>query len=227
MSFLLAADLKERFYTEGTFYHMELNGKGYTCRGLAKISRRGMVTDVSDALFILVNPGSCQPTDEDYHFPNYNNNISEIPFVQANSDPTQYQIMRLMERMGWNMIYIINLSDLRAGNIAEFRDHLTLFEAQDNNSHSIFSRNRIDEVAMLLSEKTKIIAGWGTQSFMKEKMLHAISVLPEFGNVSGLPHNTNPYYYHPFPMVQHKCIKWLDDMCKVLEEADRLEREAL
>lgn len=226
MSFLIAGDLKERFYTEGAFYQMELNGEGYACRGLARISRRGIETDVADALFVLVNPGSCQPTDEDYHFPNYNTDHSKIPFVQAKSDATQYQIMRLMERRGWNMIYIINLSDLRAGKIADFRDHLTLFEAQDNDSHSIFSSKRIDELALLLSEKTRIIAGWGTQPFMKDKMLLALTVLPEFGKVTGLPHKTNPYYYHPFPMVQHKCIKWVDDMCEVLEEEDRLVPEA-
>ena len=125
MSFLLAADLKERFYTEGAFYHMELNGEGYACRGLAKIIRRGIETDIADALFVLVNPGSCQPLDENYHFPHYNDNLKQNPFVQANSDPTQYQIMRLMERRRWNMIYIINLSDLRAGNISNFKD---LFE---------------------------------------------------------------------------------------------------
>ena len=138
MSFLLAADLKERFYTEGAFYHMELNGEGYACRGLAKINRRGIETDIADALFVLVNPGSCQPEDEDYQFPCYSDDLKQIPLVKAKSDPTQYQIMRLMERRGWNMIYIINLSDLRAGNIDEFKMILNNFEGNLNDSHSIF-----------------------------------------------------------------------------------------
>lgn len=221
ITFLLAADLKGIFHTEGAFYHTELNGESYACRGLAKISRRGVETDVADALFVMVNPGSCKPTDEDYLFPKYNKNLSEIPFVQANSDATQYQIMRLMERRGWNMIYIIKLSDLKAGNIEEFKAHLSLFEAQGNDSHSIFSGGRISEIVMLLAEKTRIIAGWGTQTFMKKRMVHALSVLTDSREVSGLPHKTNPYYYHPFPMVQHKYIKWLDNMCEVLDGVER------
>lgn len=225
MSFLPAADLKKKFHTEGAFYQTELNGESFTCRGLAKISRKGIETDVTDALFVMVNPGSCQPVNEAYQYPYFTGNLQEAPLVPAKSDPTQYQIMRLMERENWNIIYIINLSDLRAGNINDFKGYLKLFDAQNNNTHSIFSTERIDEIATLLSKNTKIIAGWGTQPFMKKKMQHALSVFSEYGKVFGLPHKTSPYYYHPYPMIQHKCIKWLDDMCVQLEGADRLERK--
>jgi len=111
-----------------------------------------------------------------------------------------------MERMGWNMIYIINLSDLRAGKISEFQNQLSKFEAQKNDSHSIFSTNRLAEIAKLLSENTRILVGWGTQPFMRDKMSNALTKLSNLGKISGLPHKTKPYYYHPNPMIKVKCI---------------------
>lgn len=221
MHFLLAADLKKTFYTEGAFYHLDLDGESYKCRGLARISRRETKSEIADALFVLVNPGSCQPEYEDYQFPNYNNDISKIPFAQAKPDPTQYQIMRLMERRGWNMIYIINLSDLRSGNIEEFRMNLNNFEKKHNDSHSIFSGERKWTINSHLSLKTKVIAGWGTNSFISKRASHALSVLKELSKIHGLPHNTTPLYYHPFPMIKASCIKWLDDICEILDREDK------
>ena len=170
-----------------------------------------------------MNPGSCQPTDEAYEFPYYNADLSKIPLIQAKPDPTQYQIMRLMERMKWNMIYIVNLSDLCAGNIDEFKRHLNDFETSRDDSHSIFSSSREGTIKSLVSERTKVIAGWGTKSFIKEKASYALSLISKHGKVYGLPHKAVPYYYHPYPMVQHKCIKWLDDMCEALKEEGKLE----
>ena len=217
MSFLSAADLNSEFYTEGSFYQLEVNGESYTCRSVAKIVRNDVETTSVDALFVLVNPGSCQPLDENYVYSTYDN-LNEIPFVRAESDPTQYQIMRLMERMKWDMIYIINLSDLRSGNISNFKTLLNIFEANINDKHSIFSDDRRTAIKNLLSEKTQIIAGWGTKSFIRKKAYRALDVLSDLGEVHGLPHKIEPFYRHPFPMIKERCVKWLDDMCEVLGE---------
>ena len=64
----------------------------------------------------------------------------------------------------------------------------------------------------------------GNKTIHKEKMLHALSVLSEFGEVCGLPHKKESFLSHPFPMVKDKCVKWLDDMCEVLEEGQCEER---
>lgn len=218
MSFLLKADLNRKFCTEGAFYYLKLNEVKHICRGLAKISRRGVESDTADALFVLVNPGSCKPEDETYEFPAFNEDLKQVPFVQAQTDPTQYQIMRLMERMKWNMVYIINLSDLRAGNMDEFRKLSNYFESNSDNRHNIFSSNRKGILTSLLSKKTKIIAGWGKNTIIKERAKIALDVLEKLSEVHGIPYEKRPYYKHPFPMLQQKCIKWLDDIQQTLEE---------
>lgn len=213
-----AAELNAIFQTEGAFYSREANGEIYTCRSQARITRKGTVPAQADAVFVLVNPGSCQPENKSYKFPAYSSQYDEIPLVAAKTDPTQHQIMRLMERKKWDLVYIVNLSDLRAGNIDEFKELKKSFESDLNDSHSIFSIGRIRELEELIAEKTIIIRGWGTQPFMRSSMIHAMNILSGFDYNSGLPHKTRPYYYHPFPMVQHKCIKWLDDICEKLED---------
>lgn len=218
MSFLLAKDLQKKFYTEGSFYHIMLNEKSYTCRGLAKISRIGIEEDTVDAVFVMVNPGSCQPTDEEYQFPDFINNLHEIPMIPAKSDPTQYQIMRLMERKNWGLVYIVNLSDLRAGNINVFREYLNEFQKQENDMHSIFSPERIEELFRMISKDTVVITAWGTQPFMKERMKEALTSLSERTKIMGIPHTSSPYYYHPNPMIKEKCMKWLDDMSETLKD---------
>lgn len=217
MAQIPALELNQKYQTEGIFYQRELNGEQFICRSLAKIQRRGEGTDKADAIFVMVNPGSCQPKNNSYVYTKLTKVMSTIPLVEAKSDKTQEQIMRIMERQGWNTTYIVNLSDLRAGNIADFKTQQGKFEAQQDDSHSIFSDKRIPELKNHFAGNTIIIVGWGTQTFMKEKMKDALNVLAEQGDISGLPHKTHPYYYHPFPLVQHKCIKYIDDLCELLD----------
>ncbi|MFZ3580395.1 DUF1643 domain-containing protein [Virgibacillus sp. DJP39] len=219
MSFTPALELRKRFYTEGAFYQLDLSGLSYICRGLAKVSRKGVTTVEADALFVLLNPGSCRPADSDYQLPTFNNQLDRIPLVQAETDPTQYQIMRLMDRMQWNMVYIINLSDLRAGSVKDFKASLDNFESHQNETHSIFSLDRKENIHSLLSKETKLIAGWGINPLIKNRACHALTYLTEIG-VHGLPHVEHPFYYHPYPMIKEKCIKWLENISEKLAEED-------
>ncbi|WP_239431135.1 hypothetical protein [Sporosarcina sp. ACRSL] len=111
--------MNKRFTMEGIFYRLDVGRVDYVCRGLAKIARKGEACEEADVLFVMVNPRSCKPTDDLYVYPPYQDELFEIPIVMAKQDPTQYQLMRLMERMKWNRLYIINLSDLRAGNLTD------------------------------------------------------------------------------------------------------------
>lgn len=217
MSFILAQDLRKMFYTEGVFYTKELNGEKFACRSVARIRRKGADTTQADAVFVMVNPGSCEPVAENYEYPPFVETMNDLPFVPARSDQTQYQIMRLMERKRWDLVDIVNLSDLRAGKIQNFRSYIQKFNLENDNTHSIFSENRIEEVRRLVGEDTVIIAAWGTHRAKRQRMIDAIEILTNMGEVNGLPHETAPYYYHPFPMVKEKCIKWLDDICLQLE----------
>ena len=220
MVFLMTDVLEEKFYTEGAFYQIELDGESYTCRGLAKICRYGIETDVADALIVMANPGSSPLTDKEYAIPQYNGKLSEIPLVATESDQTQHQLMRLMERRGWDMTYIISLSDLRAGNISEYKVHWKRFNEQKNDTHSIFSSNRIQQINALLTEKTRIIVGWGVNRLKKEKMSNVLSILKREREIFGIPHQTYPYYHHARPARMEERIEWLEDMNRILDEAN-------
>lgn len=227
MAFQSGGVLDKKFYTVGAFYRIELEGESYTCRGLAKICRHGIETDVADALIVMVNPGSCKPTDREYSFPPYNGNLREIPMVAARSDQTQHQLMRLMECRGWNMIFIINLSDLRAGKISDFREKLKRFREKENDTHSIFSPGRIKQINSLLNEKTRVIVGWGVNSVKVEKMKEALSILIRERRIFGVPHQIHPYYLHPKPALIGKRIEWLENMNRILNEAEGVDGKVI
>lgn len=217
MDYLKANVLNQIYLTEGAFYQIELEGKSYSCRVLARICKRGSNANIADALVVMVNPGSSQPTDQEYVIPPYNKNLMEIPMVEANSDQTQHQLMRLMEARGWDMIYIINLSDLIDGNLASFQEILKTFSTHENNEHSIFSPNRREQIKHLFSDDTIIIAGWGVQPFKKEEMQNALKFFEKYGKVFGLRHQTYPYYLHPKPALIEKQILWLENMNNLLD----------
>lgn len=218
MSFTPKAELTAVFKTEGAFYRRIAEGEEFNCRSLAKITRRDAGTREADAVFVMVNPGSCEPENSCYTYPLFTKNYHQVPLIPAKTDPTQVQIMRLMERQNWDCVYVVNLSDLCSGNIDTFKQLKKRFETSWNDTHSIFSEPRIQEIEYLIGEKTVFIAAWGTQSSMASSMMQALTLLPSFGPVCGLPHAKHPYYLHPKPMLKQGCINWLNEMCNSLDK---------
>ncbi|NYF23660.1 hypothetical protein [Sporosarcina sp. JAI121] len=216
--YLRSEDLKGLFQTEGAFYELIVSGRLHICRSVAKISRRGVATTVADALFVLVNPGSCAPSDDTEVLTTNPESIADLPFVQAKSDETQRQVMRLMDRMKWNMTYIINLSDLRVGNIEGFRHVLHYMDVNEYDAHSIFTPHRLGEIDRLLSPDTKIIAGWGVSPLIKQRAFEALTVLTEKGTLNGHRHETEPFYYHPYQYGKTKSKAWVDAVAEELGE---------
>ncbi|BAQ10009.1 ABC-type proline/glycine betaine transport systems, periplasmic components [Bacillus sp. OxB-1] len=217
MAFLTAAELNKRFLAKGAFYRLKGKEDYYLCRGLATINRKEDKITHANALIVMVNPGSCTPADREYSVSDYPGKLRDIPLVEAKPDPTQYQIMRLMERQGWSSVHMINLSDLCSGRLNEFKKTLRIFDDNQNNLHSIFSENRRTDILSLLSKDTRIIAGWGVKPFLHKRILEAYAILCGHAPVHGVLNDNFPYYLHPFPMTKEKCIKWLEDMCAVLE----------
>lgn len=216
MSFIQAGELRKRFLTEGLFYKLDVEGMEYESRALAKITRRGAVCEEADAVVIMVNPGSCEPADASHVYPLYQEDLFALPFVKVKEDMTQYQLMRLMERMEWNMMYIINLSDLRAGNINEYRRMRERLNRAGQGGHSIFSEGRGETIHQFVADRTRVIAAWGTNEFIREDALKAYNYLTNFFTIEGLPHQDFPFYRHPNPMLKDRCIQWLGDMCEML-----------
>lgn len=211
-------ELERTFETEGAFYKLETQGEIQICRSLAVIRRKGSGQKGVDALFVLLNPGKSLPVDGEDSIPLLFGGIDRLPLVPATPDNTLYQLMRLMERMNWDVVQVINLTDLRSGRFEEFKEKQAFMNAQADNRHSIFSMERYSELWERLEEGDAVIAGWGTNSAIAPAAEKAFSTLRRYAFVYGIHHRVHPLYYHPFPWIQVKCMSWLDAMEEQLKE---------
>lgn len=217
MKFWTKVELEREFHIEASFYQLEVNNELYLCRNKARIVRRDtMVNSIVDAIVIMVNPGSCIPSVANTT-PTLKRNFENAPFVKVHIDPTQQQLMRLMKKMSWNHLTIINLSDLCAGNMTEFQSILKKVEAYPN--HSIFSEERTDEREKVLNESNRIILAWGQNSLINPLACNALEKL-RGKEVYGMPGDKSFKYRHPFPFKKESCIKWLQDISKQVMDQD-------
>ena len=211
-------ELERVFQTEGSFYKLDVRGEVQICRSLAVIRRIGSLQGEADALFVLLNPGKSLPVAGEDSIPLLSGAIGQLPLLPATPDNTLYQLMRLMERMNWNAVQVINLTDLRTGKFEEYKEKQEFMKTQRDRRHSIFSFERCNELLDRLEETDAVIAGWGTKSAIIPAAEKAFPLLWELGDVYGVAHKTRPLYYHPFPWIQGKCVDWLDYMEEQLKE---------
>ncbi|WP_075980800.1 hypothetical protein [Bacillus massilinigeriensis] len=151
MIFYPVEQLREEFEVSASFYQIKVNNKSYQCRNHALIKRKGIDNHQPDAVIIMANPGSCSPKNTDIELPIMKQHPLNSHYVDVKIDPTQYQLMRLMKMMKWNMISIINLSDLCSGNMSDFKKKNLEVEQNKYYSHSIFSKDRIEELEKMLA----------------------------------------------------------------------------
>jgi hypothetical protein len=222
MEFLSAAQLKKEFKVEASFYQINVGNKMYQCRNHAVILRNGYTRENQpDAVFVMANPGSCSPSNKSYVAPVVQGTITNIEYVSVKDDPTQWQLMRLMKLMDWNVLSIINISDLCTGKMDKFGEKLNELEGYNYKSHSIFSEDRNEEREKLLSDTNpKLILAWGGNSIIRELACYALTKLPEKRLVYGLPGTKKWEFRHPFPMIKDKCKAWLKDMVEQLNNSD-------
>lgn len=217
MGYLGSKELQSLFQTEGVFYELDVKGRNHFCRSAVKIRRSGVVVDEADALFVLTHPGKCAPVDDKRVFPINPENISGHPFIAARPHETEYQAMRLMERMKWDMIYMINLSDLCADSAKDFLYNLYYMDLHKSDQHSMFSSDRLGEIDEFLSPGTKIIVGWGVSGEIKQRATEALAVLKKKGTVTGHEHKIAPFYYHPYQYRRQKRMEWVDYLVEGLK----------
>ncbi|WP_458413038.1 hypothetical protein ACNQFZ_19905 [Schinkia sp. CFF1] len=173
----------------------------------------------------MANPGSCSPKNQYFEPPVIQKYPANGAYVDVNVDPTQYQLMRLMKIMKWNLISIINLSDLCSGNMRDFSEKLNELEQNSYDNHSIFSEERVEELEkVLMDSNPKIILAWGQDSSIRKMACEAIKRLKEEYHIVGLPSpNSKCGYRHPNPMLKEKCIEWIEDMCNLLPQDTTVE----
>ncbi|WP_033543772.1 DUF1643 domain-containing protein [Planococcus sp. CAU13] len=207
-------ELEKTFQTAAAFYKLELAGRTLLCRSLAEIRRKGAVAERADALFVLLNPGQCLPSDAESEIPVLDGLAAELPLVKAEPDNTLRQLMRLMERMNWNYVKVINLTDIVSGKFREFWKTQEFIELHDESRHSLFNMERHFELQRHVQMSEKVVVGWGINPKIRGGAEEAYLCLLLFWQKEpyGIPHEIYPSFYHPFPWMRSKCIKWLDDM---------------
>lgn len=143
MIFYKADVLKNEFEVKGSFYQVDVKGKRFECRNYAQVYRKGRKTyEKTDALFVLVNPGLCAPKQSTYEIPQIKVGQHYENYTLAKTDNTQYQMMRFMKMKNWKNVLIINLSDIRAGNMKALKEKLDVAKQCSFDRHSIFSETK-------------------------------------------------------------------------------------
>jgi len=217
------ADLRETFDVLASFYQIELGSKKYLCRNHAVIFRKGFANQTSpDAVIVMANPGSCSPISQTYQPATIDGIPINLPYVAVKLDPTQRQLMKLMNKMNWNVLSVINLSDLCGGNMGDFSEKLRQVELHSFKNHTVFSEARKEERETILpSTDSKIILAWGKDNSIKTLAYESLKILSKElqkdKQIFGLPYlETNWGYRHPNPMIKDRCEEWLEKMYKQL-----------
>jgi hypothetical protein len=213
MELIKAEHLKTKFEVEGSFYNIEIGSKVFECRNYAQVYRIDSKNNQwYDAIFVLANPGLCTPKQSSYEIPHLSVEETAVNYTLAKTDNTQYQIMRFMQLKNWNKILLINLSDIRAGNLNEFRKKLNEAKKAGFESHSIFSALRVNELKKVIAQCTgQTILAWGTDPIVKQLANRACDVLPQ-ERIIGMKHEKAPFYYHASPTPLKGKIRWLEYM---------------
>ena len=216
MELISKAELVKEYEVNASFYRLKFDDKVFDCRNRAIIRRIGVNQEYYDAVFILVNPGSCHPEMQDSI--QYKNPLhGEIPLIGAESDSTQCQIMRLMKLREWKQVCIINLSDLCSGNLDNFKSLLEDAKRLSYTYHSIFSKERSKELNQIIhANKGPFIVGWGTKDFIKPLANKALQSHSSVQPVVGWQHNIKPFYYHPNQRLKEGKIEWLQRLNTLL-----------
>jgi len=114
IEFIKASELKKEFDVFGHFYSIQI-GSAYEldCRSVLEIVNKK--NDIKkcdslsflppDAIFIMMNPGSSKPMDENKKIISYTSaNQLVVSLIPTKPDTTQYQLMRVMKYYKWNHI---------------------------------------------------------------------------------------------------------------------------
>ena len=227
--FLPAAELKNLYSVMGPFYDISLNNKvRLKCRSSLEILSReiagnfsGVSRGLPDAVFIMMNPGSSRTVETS---PSSIRDVGAISdcktFVQTRPDTTQYQVMRVMTRLGWQHVRVLNLSDLREPKSSVFA---TTFRSIELNygytAHSLFSPIRTQELTVELRRKVDapLICAWGVSPKLNSLICVAAPVLRDAGICRGLLKvGTSDRYFHPLPTLQTDKEIWVNKLCKEL-----------
>jgi hypothetical protein len=192
-------DLDKIFETTGCYYKED----GVKYRSHLYIQKKNSNTKEIELLVIMMNPGGSKPKQT----PDI---IKKNEPVEVIPDMTQYQIMRVMDMKKINRALIINLSDLCEPKSERF--YLKIIE---NDTRSIFEKNRIEEWKSKINAKTIIIKAWGVHYKLNRLAEMAESELNDIKNKKiGWNKVNTTKYYHPLPKSHEKQKQWVKEITK-------------
>jgi len=219
VAFIPTSYLKRNYNVLGHFYSLHVpDTEPLKCRSVLEITSK--TTDpkpVTDAVFVMMNPGSSRPVEEaDYLVSSREICEMEVKLVPAVPDTTQYQLMRIMHYTGWQHVRVINLSDLRDSQSGSFAQRFTQLERDGGSaSHSVFSLERSSELKRRLARKPSgpIVCAWGVSNDLNPLIERASGILASESGLTGLEKPGRPgKYFHPLPLLQSQKEQWVIQM---------------
>lgn len=211
MTLILAEKLKKTFAVSAKFYYSMVGEEKFLMRREAKIVRIGHEQEEIDAVVVMINPGSCKPTGEVT-----SQSAKDAVLMIAKPDQTQYQLMNLMERKAWNVLVIVNLSDICEGNMSKFRNIESKFQ-QVNLPHSVFQDENAKDCQSLLSSAKNVIFAWGESTTAKRLseqfgLFKNGSATIDYSHIKAWIHSERGFPRHPKPATSVNKVIWLETM---------------
>jgi len=233
--FLYANELKTIFTVYGSYYDLLIEeDEKFLCRNVLEIFKAdyfnslpehiGLSSSKPDSIFVMMNPGSSEPRKIGFEEPEFglsevSSRLSSLEMVFAKPDVTQYQVMRIMVKMEWNHVRVVNLSDIREPKSIKFFKKVEEFENKYKDIHTIFSFERKKErekVFNLKCESSPIILGWGRDKKLVALAEKALKFLENF-KITGVVSPDHPMLYsHPSPNIQTAKEEWLKKIYSLL-----------
>lgn len=197
--------MNNKFEIFGHFYELS----GLKCRRHLDIRREGADLSQPDIMVVMMNPGSSYPLD------GIDNNHAA---TEAHPDPTQDQIMAVMNNTGFNFARVLNLSDARQSSSNEFYKFLNSSNAHSI-PHSIFHQSRTEEFLTLFRQSVPVIYGWGVNANLEVLARMAMSRITEENPIGIRKAGLEWAYYHPLPRIHNKQVEWVDAISSLLSKA--------
>nr|CRH05402.1 conserved protein of unknown function [Candidatus Magnetococcus massalia] len=230
---LRAAELKKIFGVYGFFYQTQLAGEPQPCRSVLTLVRHGVTPEPlsglealpPDLLVVMMNPGSSRPLQRD-DAPTEISQLDQLlkrHWVATQPDNTQYQIMRVMEGMGYRHARVLNISDLRETKSPLLIKKVEYLAKQDGGGlHSLFHPQRRGELQNLMGDDPHIpvIVGWGRHKGLLPLAHQALDALQGWRLIGQQTEEDPALYAHPSPMLQRMKDAWLDKMMRMIDATE-------
>jgi hypothetical protein len=174
----------------------------YNFRKYLDIKFKCCKADSPDLMVIMMNPGSSAPLDS--------NDDGRVE-INAKPDPTQTQIIRVMESLNFNYARILNLSDLRQPNSNVFYGQISSMN-EDCINHSIFHESRLCDFKKLYIKGVPVLYAWGTNKKLNHLAKCALKATKLERSFGWRKPKFDFAYYHPLPRGYIKQIKWYESI---------------